>query len=213
MKLTKFGHSCVRLEEDGHTLLIDPGMFSDAATALKGAQAVLITHEHPDHIDVGALTEAARADEQLQIFAPASVTSTLGEFGERVVATEPDTTVGAGGFQVRAIGGQHALIHPQIPVVANVGYIVNGTVYHPGDSFIVPTDAVKAVLVPIHAPWSKVGEVIDFTIACRAEQAFQIHDGLLNQVGLESVEGHVERLGAQYGTAFRHLQVAESVQL
>ena len=213
MKLTKFGHSCVRLEEDGRTLVIDPGMFTDVPAAMEGAQAVLITHEHPDHIDIGALSTAARSNPDLQIFAPASVVPALEEFDEQVVTTEAGATVTAVGFEIVGVGGQHALIHPLIPVVANVGYLINGTLYHPGDSFIVPTTSVKALLVPIHAPWSKTAEVIDFTVACRAPQAFQIHDALLNEAGIKGVEGHVERVGKQYGTQFHHLQLGESVNL
>ena len=213
MQLTKFGHSCVRVEEDGHTLLIDPGSYTDVPVAIEGAQAVLITHEHPDHIDIGALTTAARANPDLQIFAPASVMPALDEFNDQVSVTEAGATVTAAGFEIQGIGGQHALIHPTIPLVANVGYIVNGTLYHPGDSFIVPTTSVKAVLVPIHAPWSKSSEVIDFTVSCRPPQAFQIHDGLLNEFGVKSIEGMLERVGKQYGTSFHHLQVGESVSL
>ena len=50
MRLTKLGHACVRLDKDGAVLVIDPGAVSDPG-ALAGANAVLITHEHFDHID------------------------------------------------------------------------------------------------------------------------------------------------------------------
>jgi len=50
MRFTKLGHSCVRLDKDGAVLVIDPGTFSDAAGALDGATAVMVTHEHPDHL-------------------------------------------------------------------------------------------------------------------------------------------------------------------
>ena len=48
MRITKFGHACVRLEHEGSTVVVDPGVFTDPG-ALDGAGAVLITHEHPDH--------------------------------------------------------------------------------------------------------------------------------------------------------------------
>lgn len=213
MKLTKFGHSCVRLDEDGRAVVIDPGVFSDVPAAAAGAQAFLITHEHPDHVDMDAVAAAARADDALQIFAPAAAAAKLSEFGERVTTTHAGSPFEVAGFEVETIGGQHALIHPLIPVVANVGYIVNGTVYHPGDALIVSPKAVPTVLVPIHAPWSRVAEVIDFVNASSSERAFQIHDGFLNDAGITTVEGLVQRIGHQYGTAFRHLAVGESVTL
>jgi L-ascorbate metabolism protein UlaG (beta-lactamase superfamily) len=62
MKLTHLGHACLLVETDVR-LLVDPGTMSDFAgvTDLAG---VLVTHQHPDHIDVprlAALLAANRA--------------------------------------------------------------------------------------------------------------------------------------------------------
>ncbi|MEO8283515.1 MAG: MBL fold metallo-hydrolase, partial [Pseudarthrobacter sp.] len=211
-------HACIRLEKDGKVLVLDPGTFSETAEALDGAHAVLITHEHPDHVDVPAVTRVLGTAAGLAVFAPAGVAATLREeapqAADRIHTVEPGSTFDAAGFDVRSFGGQHALIHPQIPLVANIGYLVDGNVYHPGDSFIIPDGlSVQTLLVPIHAPWSKAAEVVDFVISVRAPQAFQIHDGLLNETGLKMVEGHVARLGGKYGTTFRHLAPRESVEV
>ena len=218
MKLTKYTHACVRLEEDGRVLVLDPGTFSEVKEALDGAQAVLITHEHGDHVDVAAMVNALRSNSGLAVFAPAGVAGHLREEAPnaagRIHTVEPGSSFDAAGFSVRSFGGQHALIHPQVPVVANVGYLIDENVYHPGDSFIVPDGiSVKTLLVPIHAPWNKASEVVDFVIAVRAPQAFQIHDGLLNDMGLKIVESHVTRIGAKYGTEFTHLAVRETVEV
>lgn len=213
MKLTKFNHSCIRLEDGSNTLVIDPGTFSTPAQALAGADGVLITHEHPDHVDVDALLAAAADQPDLHVWAPASLAETLAALGERFTAVRPGDEFDAVGFGVSPIGGQHALIHPLIPIVANVGYVVNGLLYHPGDSFIVPPAAIDTVLVPIHAPWSKVGEVIDFIAATKAKQSFQIHDGLLNPTGLDMVEGMATRFAGIYGSTFTHLNVADTAEL
>ncbi len=214
MRMTKFGHSCVRLEKDGSALAIDPGVFSQTAQALDGVAAVLITHEHPDHLDVAALASAVGAD--VTVRAPAPVAAKLAEnpaFRGTVTAVGPDEEFGLAGFAVRTVGGQHALIHPRIPVVANVGYLIDGALYHPGDSLIVPTVPVDTALLPIHAPWSKVGEVIDFAVSLRARQAFQIHDRLLSEAGLGMVEGHVGRFVAERGGEFRHLADLETAEV
>jgi L-ascorbate metabolism protein UlaG (beta-lactamase superfamily) len=218
MKLTKYTHACIRLEKGGKVLVLDPGTFSETAEALDGAHAVLITHEHPDHVDVPALTRVLGTAAGLAVFAPAGVAATLRQeapqAAARIHAVEPGSAFDAVGFHIRSFGGQHALIHPQIPVVANIGYLVDGNVYHPGDSFIVPDGlSVQTLLVPIHAPWSKAAEVVDFVISVRAPQAFQIHDGLLNETGVKMVEGHVSRLGGKYGTTFAHLAPRESVEI
>jgi L-ascorbate metabolism protein UlaG (beta-lactamase superfamily) len=218
MKLTKYTHACVRLEKNGGVLVIDPGTFSETAEALDGARAVLVTHEHKDHIDVAAVKSALTENRALELFAPLGVADTMrieaADALSRIHTVEPGTSFEAAGFNVRSFGGQHALIHPQIPLVANIGYLVDGNVYHPGDSFIIPDGiSVQTLLVPVHAPWNKVSEVVDFVIGVRAPRAFPIHDALLNGTGLDLVEGHVMRLGAKYGTEYAHLSARESVEL
>ena len=202
MQLTKFTHSCVRFDDGDRTLVIDPGAFSEVEAALDGAQGVLITHEHVDHVDVGKLRAAAQSDPRLHIWAPAAVAAVVADLGEQVTTVGPGEAFAAAGFAVRTFGGQHALIHPTIPMVANVGYLIEDAVYHPGDSLIVPPTAVSTLLVPLHAPWSKVGEVIDFVVSVRAAHVHPIHDALINDLGRGVVEAHVARIGAEHGSEY-----------
>ena len=60
MRLTKFGHACVRIEHNGAVIVIDPGVFT-SPSAVDGATAVLVTHEHADHWEASRLhrTDAA----------------------------------------------------------------------------------------------------------------------------------------------------------
>jgi L-ascorbate metabolism protein UlaG (beta-lactamase superfamily) len=191
--------------------VIDPGVFSDARAALDAADAVLITHEHADHVDAAAVRAAASSDSALHVYAPAAVARTLDELAGQVSAVAPGDTVDVAGFSVRAFGGQHALIHPAIPIVANLGYLVDEAVFHPGDSFTVPPVPVPVLLLPTAAPWSKAAEVIDFAVAVRAPQAFQIHDALVTDAYASIVEGHIDRIASPFGVTFSHLAVGETV--
>jgi L-ascorbate metabolism protein UlaG (beta-lactamase superfamily) len=202
MQLTKFTHSCVRFDDGDRALVLDPGVFSEFDAAMDGAHAVLITHEHPDHLDADKLRAAAQRDASLRIWAPAAVAATLSDLGDQVATAAPGQSFEAAGFRVRTFGGQHAVIHPSVPVIANVGYLVDDAVYHPGDSFFVPQAPVPLLLVPLHAPWSKMSEVIDFVIAVRAQQVRPIHDALLNDLGRGLVEMNVGRFGGEYGSDY-----------
>ena|SRR5258705_9699689 len=188
MRLIKFAHACVRLESDGGVLVIDPGVFSDAA-ALDGADAVLVTHEHADHLNVDALVAAIGARPGLRVFTAAAVAPKLDAVAGAVTAVAPGDRFEAAGYQVQAFGGTHAEIHPDIPRVANVAFLVNGLVYHPGDSLFAPEDTtVDTLLLPVSGPWLKTGEAVDFARAVAPRQALAIHEALFNEVGLGLVD-------------------------
>jgi L-ascorbate metabolism protein UlaG (beta-lactamase superfamily) len=211
MQLTKFTHACVRFDDGDRALVIDPGGFSEVEQALDGVDAVLITHEHADHLDADRLRAAAKANPRLRIWAPSAVTESLADLGEQAVAVGAGESFDAGGFAVRTFGGQHAVIHPSIPVIANVGYLIENSVYHPGDSFTVPSAPVATLLVPLNAPWSKAAEVIDFVISVRAPKVHPVHDVLLTDVGRGIVEGHVSRIGAEHGSEYAYLAPGATV--
>jgi L-ascorbate metabolism protein UlaG (beta-lactamase superfamily) len=204
VRITKYTHSCLRLEGDG-VLVVDPGGFSERA-ALDGADAVLITHEHPDHLDPGALAAALAQRPGLLVYAHPDVLPKITPITDQVVAVEPGEQHTAAGFTVRAYGGTHALIHTDIPRVANLGYLIDDgrqNLYHPGDSFTVPEGAeVETLFVPLNAPWMRLAESIDFVRTVRPARAYALHDALLTDNGAKISDGHLERLS---GTTYAHL--------
>ncbi|MGA4684864.1 MULTISPECIES: MBL fold metallo-hydrolase [Micromonospora] len=202
MQVTKNAHSCLRLEHDGAVLVVDPGVFSDPA-ALDGADAVLITHEHPDHVDVAALTRALER-RPVPVHGPASLAGVLGDAAEALVTVEPGQSLTVAGTPVRTYGGQHAVIHPDIPVIQNIGYLFADVVYHPGDALFVPDDVqVDTLFAPIHAPWSKFSEVVDFIRAVAPRRAYALHDGLLNDNGFGVLD---RQYTAMSNTDYRRLE-------
>ncbi|MEO6703654.1 MAG: MBL fold metallo-hydrolase [Jatrophihabitantaceae bacterium] len=216
MLLTKYGHACVRITDGDRRLAIDPGSFSEVAIALEDLDAVLITHEHGDHVDHDALAAAATANQNLHIWAPTAVTTQFASSAAlegRYTPVGPGETFDAGGLQVRTFGGQHALIHSSVPVVANVAYLIADVIYHPGDSYVVPTARPELALVPINAPWAKLAETVDFAVSVRAPHAVGIHDALLSEIGRGGYGGHVARVGAEYGCQYHPLTPGESFEL
>lgn len=213
MELTKFTHSCVRVDQGNRALVFDPGFFSELDAALDGVDTVLVTHEHPDHVDVEAVRAAARKNTSLRVFAPGSVAVALSDLGDQVVEARPGEKFDAGGFIVETFGGQHATIHSSIPTIANICYLVDEAVYHPGDSLVVPPKSVDVALVPIHAPWCTIADVMDFTVAMRAPRAYQIHEYLLSDFGRGFSEDHVAEHSHPFGIDFAHLDTLRTVSV
>ncbi len=208
MRVTKFSHSCVRVTHDGAVLVIDPGGFSERA-ALDGVGAILITHEHADHLDVDKLADALDKRPDAAVYTHAEVATKLGALNGVVRTVAAGETFSAAGLEVQAYGGWHAVIHPDIPVVPNLGFVIEGRLYHPGDSFDVPTDAdIETLFVPITAPWLKASEVIDFVRSVAPRRAYALHDALANDNGL----GLLHRLlGQSSGAEYSRLVPGETV--
>lgn len=197
MRITKFTHACVRLEHEGRVLVVDPGTWSEPA-ALDGADAVLVTHEHADHIDVLRLAGLG-----VPVHAPSG--ADIPHLETIKVTAGAEFT--AAGFRVRAVGGRHAPVHDGRPDCANLGYVVDGAVYHPGDSLHVPEEPVETLMVPVHGSWMKTAEAIGFVDAVGPRRAFAIHDAQLDARGLSSTNAWLTQ---ETSCGYRYLAPGES---
>lgn len=213
-ELSFWGHACVRLDREGRRLVIDPGSFS-SPDALTGAHAVLVTHEHPDHVVPDQLRAALESAPELEVWAPAAVTDALagvpGADG-RVHAVRGGDRFTAGGFEVEAVGENHAVIHPDIPLVANTGYRVEDVLLHPGDSFAAPESGrgVQVLALPVAAPWLRLADAIDFARAVDAPTVVPIHDAPLSGAGNAMVDRLLTSLAP--GT-YRRLSMGDRLPL
>ncbi len=189
MRITKFGHACIRLEHDGTTVVIDPGMFTDPE-AVDGADAVVITHEHPDHYLPDHLARAA-----VPVFTIDAVAARIREdapdVAERLSVVTPGQAFDPG-IPAVSVGELHAVIHPDLPRFSNSGYLFtlgDTTVFHPGDALTVPEQQVDVLCVPVCAPWMRAAEGIDFARAVGAPRNVAIHDRIYSEAGLRIVDG------------------------
>lgn len=202
MRITKFGHACVRVEYGGRTVVLDPGVWSQV-DAVDGADAVLITHEHPDHYD----PEKLRATDA-PVFTIEAVASRIRDdapdVAERLTVVTPGEELEAG-LPVRVVGELHAVIHPELPRFHNSGYVITAgdqRVYHPGDALTPPGEDVDVLCAPVSAPWLKASEAIDFARLVKAPRNLGIHDRVYSREGLTIVEGHMNRFLPAAGQEF-----------
>ena len=211
MRITKFGHACVRVEHAGTTVVLDPGVFTDVA-ALDGADAVLITHEHPDHYLPDHLRATDAAIFTIDAVA-ARIREDAPELAERVTVVAPEQSFDVG-FPVRAVGEFHAVIHPEFPRFLNSGYVLtlgDTKVYHPGDALTVPGEDVDVLCVPVSAPWMRAAEAIDFAREVRAPRNLAIHDRVYSEAGLGIVDGHMNAFLPKAGQEYVRLADGEDL--
>ena len=212
MKLTKLGHACVRLQKDGRTILIDPGTMTEASGLFDGAEAVLVTHEHFDHLDRERLIKAFHNDPRLTIYTPAGTAQHLASLGDRVHVVGQGDRFSVAGFEVVVVGEKHHVSHPDVPPVDNVGFFIDQEVFHPGDA-LTGLDGVPTLLVPGQAPWMTVPDLIRYLRAMAPQRAYAIHDGLLNEWGLGLLDSVLAAEAERSGADFRRMAPLESVEL
>jgi L-ascorbate metabolism protein UlaG (beta-lactamase superfamily) len=209
MQVTHFGHSCVLLDTGSARLLIDPGTFSTGFEDVTGLDAVLVTHQHPDHLDPDRLPALLRANPDARLIVDSGTAGQLADMDAETV--EPGATVAVGGARVEVLGGQHAVIHPDIPVIPNNAYLVDGTHLHPGDSIdTIPPGELEVLFLPTAAPWQKRADAVEYLRAVAPRTAVPIHQGILAVPGL--YYGHFERLGPDK-TALQVLDAGEATTL
>lgn len=217
MELTHLGHSCILIEAADQRILIDPGTFSDFAD-VRDLTAVLVTHQHPDHLDPARFGDLLAVNPGAQVWLePETAAQQQEAFGDRVGGMSSAQTLQIGAVSVTPVGDLHALIHDYVPRIHNLGLVVRAdgepTVFHPGDALDADPGEVDVVLVPLMAPWSRVADTVGFVRRVGAQRAVPIHDGLLNDTGRGMLLGHVSNFGAEGGLEVLDLRGAGATTL
>lgn len=189
MKITHLGHASVLVEVADRRILIDPGNFSDRWHGLTDLDAIAVTHLHPDHIDPDHAPALVAANPQARLLVEPGVPATVELPG--ATAFGPGESVELGGVRLSTVGGQHAVIHRDIPMIGNVGIVIEAegepTLFHPGDCLSAVPRGVDVLALPAMGPWAAMKEHIDFCREIGAAKAFPIHDGLINERGFSLV--------------------------
>jgi L-ascorbate metabolism protein UlaG (beta-lactamase superfamily) len=211
MRLTKLEHASLILEDSGKKLFLDPGSYTTPITEAAQTVAIVITHEHADHWTPEQIDRILGKNPDARVFGPAGVAAAAGALPVEVV--QAGDIVEVGPFRLEFFGQRHAVIHESIPVVDNVGVLVNGTVYYGGDSYTVPDVEVDVHAVPAGAPWLKIGDVMDYVLAVKPRRSFPTHEMTLSKAGKDMSNARIKWATEQNGGEFFPLAPGDTLDV
>jgi L-ascorbate metabolism protein UlaG (beta-lactamase superfamily) len=211
MRVTKHEHACLVIEKEGQRLVIDPGSYTTPLIDTDGVVAIVVTHEHADHWTPEQLGRILETNADARILGPAGVVAAASDFDVTVVADSEVHEVGV--FSLRFFGEKHAVIHPSIPVIDNVGVMVDDSLYYPGDSFTVPSVPVNTLAAPAGAPWLKISEAMDFVTAVAPKRCFPTHQMVLSKIGQKLANDRLRKVTEDAGGEYVVLEPDESLDL
>lgn len=185
MKITKLGHCCLVIEIRGVRFLTDPGNYTTLQNEAENIDAVVISHEHTDHLHVESVKAILQNNPQAIIITNDSVGKILEN--EKIAYTK---VADGESFKIKDVtisghGLKHAPIYREYEQVENTGYFFDNKLFYPGDALHKPNQPVDILAFPVTGPWIKISEAVDYVLAVKPRVAFPIHDAnLVNQKGI-----------------------------
>lgn len=212
MKITKYEHACLVIEEQGRKQVIDPGVYSKSFVPTADIDCVIVTHVHADHFDLEKLKQIRALNPDAMICTVQEVADEAGDLKVEVI--EAGRSCSHGPFHTSFFGGQHKLINASLPPLQNVGIFINEKLYYPGDSFFVPEEVkVEILAVPAGSPWSNVGEEMDFISAVKPKRVFPTHNAHLSEIGQTGRDNWLRGITEKVGGEYTVIQTGESIEV
>jgi len=213
MKVTKYEHACLLIEEQGQFLIIDPGIFATSLpTHTQNVCGVVITHQHADHLDKTRLEAIVAANPDVTLFAPKDVLAQLEDVSAKKIVAKDGANHTVSSFQLEFYGKDHAIIYEKVPC-ENIGVMVNKTLYYPGDSFTEPKTDVKLLALPNGAPWMKISEAMTFMKQVMPRAVFPTHNALYSEAGTMISNNWLEHEAKTIGAAWSVLEPSDSIEM
>jgi len=171
------------VEIEGVRILTDPGSFTEGSVEqLTSIHAVLITHEHQDHMHIPSIKGVLATNPTALVICNQAVAKII----EEQIADTVTTVVGDGqhtdvkGVSIEGFGSEHALVYPpNVGLCENTGYLIDERFYFPGDNFYNPNKQIDILALPVAGPWMKIAEAVDFAKLIKPRVAFGVHDGMV----------------------------------
>ena len=208
MKVTKLEHATLVLEKDGKTLILDPGFYTRPMDGYRDVVAIVITHNHDDHVHEDQIDRILKDNPDALILGTQEVAARLAP--RNAVAVHHGDFHEIGPFTAEFFGSMHIEIHRSIPLIQNCGVMINDTLFYPGDSYVTPDRKVKYLACPASAPWLKIGDVMDYISAVKPEHCFPTHNIHLSDWGNQLNNGRIKQVVEENGGVFEYRSPGET---
>jgi len=183
MQITKIGHCCLVVKEQGLTIVTDPGAWSTEQNSLQGIDVILITHEHQDHFHIDSVKQILAHNPEAKIVTNTSVGKLLDMEGIGYEVLDHEQRIEIKGVPIEAFGQVHALIYSEVNQVQNTGFFIAKRLFYPGDAFSNPGKQVEILALPVCGPWMHIAEALDYALELKPKVVFPVHDGMLKIYG------------------------------
>lgn len=213
MKISKHLHSCLLIEEEGKTVLIDPGSFTYQEKALETnaldrLDYILITHEHSDHMSIAFIKELLVKFPDVQVISNPSIQNILS--GEDIsVHTDLSTLPADIDIQIEELAHEKLwdIVAPQ-----NVLFNVYGKLTHPGDSH--HFDETREVLaLPVQAPWGSTKQAVELALRLKPKVIIPIHDWMWKDGVRKAMYERLKGFFKQHGIDFKSIESSEVIEI
>lgn len=213
MKIKKLGHCCMVLEINGKRIMTDPSNSDYGGDSISetGLSAILITHEHGDHLHIETLKEVLKNNPEAIVISNTSVGKLLTEAGIAFTKVEDGEDYMLYDILIKGFGDKHAQIYEDYGQVQNTGYMINEFCY-PGDSFNMPPSKVDILALPVLGPWMKMKDAIDYAKELKPRIVFPIHDATLKPFAT-FIYGIPQHFLSQVGIEFKKLEIGKEEDL
>ncbi|MEY2737968.1 MAG: hypothetical protein RL683_1086 [Actinomycetota bacterium] len=211
MKVTKLEHATLVLEQNGETLILDPGFYTRPMDGYQNVVGIVITHNHDDHVHEDQIDRILRDNPNAVILGTEEVAKRLGDRNAKAVHHGDFYKLGT--FTAEFFGDMHIEIHRSIPLIQNCGVMINDILYYPGDSYTKPDRKVKMLACPASAPWLKIGDVMDFISEVKPESVFPTHNIHLSDQGNQLNNNRIKQVTEETGGTFSYLLPGEAIEL
>lgn len=209
MKVTKFTHSCLLVEDESASVLFDPGNFSWAngrfnLGAITKLDAIAITHNHADHCSVDFI-------KALLTQFPTAAVITNDEVKDNLEASGIQADFLPANQFLTPFSAPHATL-PSGPGPKNMGYHFGSILSHPGDSL--EFDQTRPVLaLPYAAPWGSAAQAVAVCRQLKPQKVLPIHDWHLSEAGRQWYYDFLNQVLSADGIEFVPLSDGQPVQL